>query len=214
MKKNITRGLYAITDTALLGGQLLPAVRAALEGGAVVLQYRDKSLISPAHPARREQEARALQHLCREFSCVFLINDDIALAQKIQADGVHLGRSDSAIAHARAALGAHAIIGATCHDSLAFAAAAHAQGADYLAFGAFYPSPTKPQATLATQATLAAARASIDLPLVAIGGITRHNAAPLIAAGAHNVAVISDLWRAPSVREHAQAYTDLFRASV
>lgn len=205
--KAMLRGLYAVTDSTLLVGRLLPAVAAALEGGAAVVQYRDKS----GDAARRRAEAEALLALCRQHGRPLVINDDVALALAIGADGVHLGRSDGALAAARAALGPSAIIGATCHDSLAFAAEAAAAGASYLAFGAMYISATKPGATLAQLATLRAARVH-GLPVVAIGGISADNAAPVIAAGADCVAVVSDLWQAPDIAARAAAFVRLFQA--
>lgn len=203
----ITSGLYAVTDSTLLPGErLFEAVEAALRGGAVLVQYRDKS----GDAARREAEARRLLDLCRSYRVPLLINDDVALALAIGADGVHLGRGDGSIEQARERLGPKAIIGATCHDSLAFAAEAAAAGADYLAFGAFYPSSTKPGAQPAKTATLTVAHVKHDLPVVAIGGITVDNAAPLIAARADLVAVVSDLWTAPDIEARARAYTRLF----
>lgn len=201
----LERGLYAITDSHLLAGRLLPAVAAALAGGAVAVQYRDKS----GDHARRREEATALLALCRHHGVPLLINDDIDLAAAIGADGVHLGRGDSALPEARARLGPQALIGATCHDSLAHAAEAAAQGASYLAFGAMYPSGTKPGATPAPPSRLREAR-RFGLPLVAIGGITADNAAPLVQAGADSVAVISDLWTAPDITRRARAFAALF----
>lgn len=199
------RGLYAITDSHLLAGRLLPAVEAALTGGAAIVQYRDKS----GDTARRLDEARALRRACRQRGVPLLINDDVELALAAGADGVHLGRGDAALQAARARLGPDAIIGATCHDSLAFAEEAWRNGASYLAFGAMYPSATKPGASAATSGTLAAAR-RFGLPVVAIGGITADNAGPVIAAGADCVAVISDLWTATDITARARAISDLF----
>ena len=201
------RGLYAITDSALLAGRLVPAVEAAIAGGARVVQYRDKS----ADGLRRAQEARALLQACRTHGVPFLINDDVELALAVGADGVHLGRGDAALLSARARLGATALIGATCHGSLEFAEEAWRHGASYLAFGAMHPSATKPGASSATLQTLAAAR-RFGLPLVAIGGITADNAAPVIAAGADCVAVISDLWTASDITARARAISDLFES--
>jgi thiamine-phosphate pyrophosphorylase len=200
------RGLYAITDSGLLAGRLLPAVEAALRGGAAVVQYRDKS----GDASRREYEARELLVLCRRYGRPLLINDDVVLAAQIGADGVHLGQGDGSLERARRMLGPTAIIGATCHDSLDLAEAAAAAGADYIAFGAFYASGTKPQAGLAHRKTLRAAKARLNLPVVAIGGITADNAAPLLAAGADMTAVIADLWRADNIEMRARRYTDLF----
>lgn len=200
------RGLYAITDSGLLADRLLTAVEAALQGGATVIQYRDKS----GDTARRRHEAENLLQLCRRYRTPLLINDDVALAAAIGADGVHLGRSDGSLAAARAQLGPGAIIGATCHGSLAFAEEARRNGASYLAFGAVYASATKAGAAIIALGTLAEAR-RFGLPVVAIGGISADNAAPVIAAGADCVAVISDLWTASDIPARARAFTDLFR---
>lgn len=200
------RGLYAITDSELLAGRLLEAVAAALVGGTAVVQYRDKS----GEDARRLAETLALRELCHRHGIPLLINDDVELALASGADGVHLGRGDGSLQAARARLGPTAIIGATCHGSLAFAEEAAMAGASYLAFGALYPSATKPGAARALPETLAAAR-RLGLPIVAIGGITADNAAPVIAAGADCVAVISDLWTAPDITARARTLSDLFR---
>lgn len=201
----LPRGLYAITDSSLLAGHLVPAVAAALEGGAVVVQYRNKS----ANGARHWQEASDLLTLCRQYGVPLLINDDVDLAEAIGADGVHLGRRDGSLVTARERLGPDAIIGATCHDSLGYAAEAVGQGASYLAFGAMYPSGTKPEASLASPVVFEKAR-RFRLPLVAIGGITTDNAAPLIEAGADGIAVISDLWTAPDITARAREFSRLF----
>lgn len=201
----LARGLYVITDTELLAGRLLPAVEAALQGGAIVVQYRDKT---PDNP-RQLEEAIALRMLCRRYHTPLLINDDVELCVAVGADGVHLGQTDGSIRQARQRLGPDAIIGATCHDSLELAAAAVDNGASYVAFGAIYPSSTKPGATAASLETLSAAR-QWGRPVVAIGGITADNAAPVIAAGADCVAVISDLWRAADIAAHARSFSCLF----
>lgn len=201
----LDRGLYVITDAALDGRDMLEAVRAALSGGAMAVQYRDKSLDA----ARRHAEAGALLALCREFRRPLLINDDVELAVGIGADGVHLGRSDGSLIRARQRLGADAIIGATCHGSLEFAAEAAAQGASYLAFGAVFPSATKPGASIIPLNTLAAAR-RFHLPVVAIGGINTDNAPAVIAAGADCIAVIAALWSAPDITARAREFTTLF----
>lgn len=199
------RGLYAITDSGLLAGRLPEAVESVLRGGAVLVQYRDKS----GDEGRREREARELLALCRGFGVPLLINDDLELALAIGAEGVHLGRGDGSLAEARRRMGADAIIGATCHDSLAFAEEARRNGASYVAFGACFPSPTKPGARLAPLSLLGEAR-RLQLPVVAIGGITADNAGPVVAAGADCLAVISDLWCAPDITARARAFTHLF----
>lgn len=202
---SLNRGLYAITDTDLLAGRLTDAVEAALQGGAVAVQYRDKR----TDTSRRLEEAIALRLLCRRYRIPLLINDDVELCVAVGADGVHLGQSDVSLAAARQRLGPDALIGATCHDSLALAATAVAGGASYLAFGAMYPSATKPGAASASLDTLGAAR-RWGLPVVAIGGIRADNAAPVIAAGADCVAVIGDLWSAADIAGRARAISCLF----
>ena len=199
------RGLYAITDTPLLAGRMLAAVEAALKGGAVVVQYRDKS----NDTARRMEEALALRMLCLRYRGPRLIDDGIELCVAVGADGVHLGQQDDSLQLARKRLGSDAIIGVTCHDSLALAEAAVGAGASYIAFGAFYASSTKPTAKPAALSILSSAR-HLGCPVVAIGGINADNAAPLIAAGADCVAVISDLWSAADIAAQAQAISRLF----
>lgn len=200
------RGLYAITDGPR--GDLVDACAAVVNGGAVMLQYRDKT----ADRARRLAEARALAELCRRGNVALIVNDDVELADVVGAAGVHLGEHDGGIAAARARLGERAIIGASCYDSLEHARAAADAGADYLAFGAFFPSPTKPQARRATPDLLRAAK-PLGLPLVAIGGITADNAPALIAAGADFVAVISGLFGDADPAAAARRYAVLFAPS-
>jgi len=197
------RGLYAITDGSRPG--LLAAVEGALEGGAAVVQYRDKS----GDQERRQTEATELLARCRRFGVPLIINDDVELAAAIGADGVHLGEHDGDIDAARTRLGAAAVIGVSCYDSLDRARQLADAGADYLAFGAFFPSPTKPLARRADVSLLRAA-ASLGLPLVAIGGITPDNAQPLIEAGADFVAAISGVFAASDPSAAARRYANLF----
>ncbi len=196
------RGLYAITDGPR--ADLIDACAAALEGGAAVLQYRDKT----SDHTRRRDEASALAALCARHRVSLIINDDIELAAVIGAAGAHLGEDDVDIAAARARLGRNAIIGVSCYDSLDRARELAAD-ADYLAFGAFFPSPTKPQARRATPDLLCAARA-FGKPLVAIGGITPDNATALIAAGADFVAAISGVFGEDNIFAAARRYAELF----
>ncbi|TAM17339.1 MAG: thiamine phosphate synthase [Rhodanobacter sp.] len=198
-----TRGLYAITDGPR--DDLLDVVTQALAGGARLLQYRDKT----TDHARRHAEAGALQQLCRSCGAALIVNDDVALAQAIHADGVHLGREDGELAAARAALGSQAIIGVSCYDSIDRARATVAAGADYIAFGAFFPSPTKPHAPRATPELLRQS-ATFGVPRVAIGGITPDNAPSLVSAGADFLAVISAVFRAPDVRAAAQRFAHFY----
>jgi thiamine-phosphate pyrophosphorylase len=203
------RGLYAITDSALLAdGRLLPYVEAALEGGARLLQYREKS----RDQARRFDEASALRELCQRYDAELIINDDLELAAQLGV-GLHLGQEDGSLAEARARLGAGVHLGASCYASLAFAEAALAAGASHPAFGRFYPSLTKPGEAKATPALLSEARARFAAPLVAIGGITLDNARPLVEHGADWLAVINALFAADSAAEverRAGAFCSLF----
>lgn len=199
-------GLYAITDGPR--DDLLEAVARALAGGARLVQYRDKT----ADHARRHAEAAALRQLCANHGVPLLINDDLELAAAVRADGVHLGEHDPALAAAREVLGAEAIIGVSCYDSLERARELAAAGADYLAFGAFFPSPTKPLARRAAPELLRQS-AALGLPRVAIGGITPDNAGSLVEAGADYLAVISALFGAADVRAAAQTFTDLYTSA-
>ena len=199
-----SRGLYAITDGPR--ADLLQACAAALRGGAVILQYRDKS----ADARQRRGEAEALVALGARHAVPLIINDDIELAAAVGAAGVHLGEDDADIASARDRLGADAIIGVSCYDSLERAQRLAQSGADYLAFGAFFSSPTKPQARRATLDMLVAARA-LRKPLVAIGGITPDNAQALLDAGANFLAVVSGIFANADPENAARRYTDLFQ---
>lgn len=204
-------GLYAITpdqpDTATLLGQ----VEQALQGGVRLLQYRNKTAQAPL---QREQ-ARRLLALCREFGAKLIINDDLVLALAIGADGVHLGREDGKLAAARAALGPDKLLGVSCYTDLSRAREAAGCRADYVAFGSFFASNTKPGAPRAPLDLLRQARAELNLPtlsIAAIGGINLAYAPQLIAAGANLLAVITDLFDAPDIRAHAAAYDALFTA--
>lgn len=195
-------GLYAITDPTLIPDrQLLPAAEAALRGGARLLQYRDKT----ASPAQRRQRASQLQALCRKHSALFLVNDDPTLAADIDADGVHIGQSDGGIARARQLLGPDKIIGVTCHSNLILAEQAADAGADYVAFGRFFPSRTKPQAPPADPLILDQARQRLTIPLVAIGGVDADNGCQLLAQGADALAVIHALFSHQSPEQIEQA---------
>lgn len=198
------RGLYAITpDTA---ADLCGPVSAALRGGARLVQYRNK-----AGPSElRSDQARQLQALCAAAGALFIVNDDIKLAHAVGADGVHLGKDDAGIEAARALLGAGAVVGASCYDSLDRAAAAATAGADYLAFGSFFPSRTKPGAVRADAMLLQTAHERFDLPLCAIGGITAVNGGALVAAGADMLAVVDGLFGAPDVERAAADYAALW----
>lgn len=206
-----SRGLYAITDSTLLAdGKLLPYVTAALRGGARWLQYRDKS----GDAGRRLDEASQLAQLCKSHDCELIINDDLSLASRLGV-GLHLGQEDGSLREARQQLGSQALIGATCHASLELAAQAVSEGASYIAFGRFFQSVTKPGAPAATPVLLQQARERFSLPIIAIGGITLHNAPQLLGAGADYLAVINGLFGAPdaeTVQLRACTFSQLINA--
>jgi thiamine-phosphate pyrophosphorylase len=188
--------LYAITPD----GPGLPAkVRAALEGGIALLQYRRKDAASL-------EEAKEILGLARGYGVPMIVNDDVALALEIGADGAHLGRDDGELRGARKKL-AGKILGGSAYDDLGRAQAAAHAGADYVAFGSVFPSPTKPDAV---RAPLSLFGNRLGVPLCAIGGITLANAPQVIAAGADMVAVISDLFDAPDITARAREYARLF----
>ncbi len=200
------RGLYAITPDCLAPKVLLERVRDALRGGAVLVQYRDKG----RDARRRAETACALLALCRQFGARLLINDDLALALAVGADGVHLGVDDGDLPAARQALAGGRLLGASCYDDFERARSAAAAGVDYVAFGAMHPSSTKPLAVRAAPSLFSRCRAELQLPACAIGGITVDNAPPLLVAGASLLAVVSDLFEAPDVASRAAAYQRLF----
>ena len=202
---NIIRGLYAITPEEQDTAELLRKVRSALQGGARVLQYRNKL----GEDALRLEQATALRGLTQEFGAMLIVNDDALLAQRVDADGVHLGFEDGSVAAARSLLGQHKIIGVSCYNQLSVAHEAVVAGADYVAFGAFFTSTVKPSAPVATLELLRLARRELSLPLVAIGGITLVNGASVLAAGADAVAVISALFDAEDITRTAQQFVKL-----
>lgn len=199
-------GLYAITPDEPDTGRLLALVAAVLEGRPALMQYRSK-LVSAA---LRESQARAVLILCRQAKVPLVVNDDLALAQSIGADGVHLGRDDGEPEQARRVLGAEAIIGVTCYNEFERARSAVGAGADYIAFGAVFASPTKPRAVHAPLSLLARARRELGVPVAAIGGITLANVAEVIAAGVDYPAVISDVFGAPDPAARARGFAACF----
>ncbi len=199
-------GLYAITPEELDTSRLLERVGRAIAGGAKLVQYRNKS--APA--SLKSLQVRALLALCRPAGVPLIVNDDLALALECGADGLHLGREDGDLAAARRALGAKALLGASCYGELAQAERAVASGADHVAFGSVFGSATKPGAPRAALDIFLLARRRLDVPLVAIGGITPANAPQVIAAGANALAVISALFDAPDVEAAARQFSLLF----
>ena len=198
-------GLYAITPDTDNSEQLIEQVSAALDGGARILQYRNKG----SDAVRRLWQANILKSLAQSRGAIFIVNDDVALAEAIRADGVHLGRDDDAIAAARARLGEAAIIGASCYNSLELARSAVAAGASYVAFGAVFASGTKPGAVHAPLSLFPDA-AKLGVPRVAIGGITADNAGQVVAAGADAIAVIGGLFDGDGIAERAAALAALY----
>lgn len=200
-------GVYAIPPETADTGNLLIQVEAALAGGVAAVQYRDKS----GDVARRHEQASELVALCHRFDVPLIVNDDLRLADLCDADGVHLGREDGSVREARIILGKGKFVGASCYQSLERALAAQAAGADHVAFGSFFPSPTKPDAGRADVALLHEARGALHIPIVAIGGITLANAARLIDAGADAIAMLSGLFEAPDIRARARDLNHLFQ---
>ena len=208
MSKLVPRGIYAITDSTLITPEeLVVSVAQAIAGGVSMIQYRDKG----ADHGRRRWEVQDLLTLCRPLGVPLIINDDVALAAEVGAAGVHLGRDDGDIASAREVLGAGAIIGVSCYNDLERAIAAERAGADYVAFGRFFSSSSKPYASPAELTTLQQAKAQITIPVVAIGGITPQNGAQLVAAGADLLAVIHALFGQVDIKAAAERLCNLYR---
>ena len=189
------RGIYAVTPEDRFGAVLADAVATAVEQGVRAVQYRNKS----PDAARRRSDAEALLAICRPRRVPLIVNDDVDLALAVGADGVHLGRDDETLAAARARLGSSAIIGVSCYDEVRRALTAARDGADYVAFGSFFPSVTKPGAVRATTELVAEVRLRIGAPIVAIGGITADNAPPLLECGVDLLAVVDAIFGAPDV---------------
>jgi len=212
MKKPVIAGLYVITTPPQRGETLaawLARCEAAMRGGAQLMQYRDKT----ATPAQRQRRASALLERCRAHKVPLLINDDVALARSLGADGVHLGRDDCDIQRARSELGPDAVIGQSCYNRLPLALEAQSAGADYVAFGAAFPSPTKLRAVHAPLALYAEAKSRLKIPVVAIGGICARNAGRLAEAGVDAIAVISAVTQAPDPARAAQELLAAFVGS-
>lgn len=203
---SLLAGLYAITDSQLSPANcLLNHTEQAIRGGAKIIQYRDKS----DNQRQRLEQAMALRTLCHRHQVPLIINDDIELALAVDTDGVHLGKNDGDIASARQKLG-HRLIGVSCYNDWPSAEAAQAAGADYVAFGAFFPSSTKPNAPRATTDLLKQAKQKLSIPSVAIGGITPANGRALVQSGADMLAVIHGIFGQTNIHRAAQQYSELF----
>ena len=207
MKPAKLRGLYAITDETLIAESAFVAtIEQALRGGTAIIQYRDKS----ANPSKRLKQATALRTLCNQYNASLIINDDIRMAQAVAADGVHLGEDDVSIEQARQMLGDEAIIGISCYNQLQRAVEAQAAGADYVAFGAVFASPTKPNARSASCELISEAKTQLKIPVCAIGGIDKSNVARVIDSGADLTALISGLFSEADIYQTAKHISRLF----
>lgn len=201
------RGLYVVADTATIPpAEFLSQVEAALRGGARLVQYRDKS----NDTQRRLTQATQLRQLCDIHGALLIINDDYLLCDEVGADGVHLGRDDTALGYVRDKLGEGRIIGSSCYNAIALAETAARRGASYVAFGAFFPSPTKPNAVRAFPWHISKAQDATGLPVCAIGGITPVNAPLLVEAGADMLAVITGVFNQPDVEVAARRISQLY----
>jgi thiamine-phosphate pyrophosphorylase len=203
------RGLYVLTDPHLIPDSELEArVAAAIRGGASAVQYRDKRVDQEGHL----QRARALREVTRELGALLIINDDPRLAVEVDADGVHLGRDDPDLENARATVGSR-LIGVSCYNDFQRAADAERRGADYVAFGSFFPTRTKTGTVPASAELIRRAKRELGVPVVAIGGITPENGAALIEAGADALAVAGAVFGAADPRQAAERFKPLMKAS-
>lgn len=206
MRKTAIDGLYAITPDLPDTGELLDKTAQALAGGVRLVQYRNKS----AGRSLRREQAGQLMQLCQAYEVPLIINDHVDLALAVDADGVHVGRDDIAIADARKRLGPDKIIGASCYNDADLAVMAEQQGADYVAFGAFFASQTKLNAVTVSVHAVEQARKKIAIAIVGIGGIQLNNAIRVLQSGCDAIAVCGDLFRNPNITEQAIKFTRLF----
>lgn len=205
--RNIIKGIYAITDEKLISiSSFENTTKEVIEAGISAIQYRSKSL-----PYKTQlYQCRHLREICTSFGVLFIVNDNIELAITTNADGIHLGKDDDDIQTARKSLGKNKIIGVSCYNSLERALLAEKNGADYIAFGRFFPSKTKPNAPQADIKTLIKASKSISIPIVAIGGIDISNGKNLIDNGASSLAVINSIFDSDSPKESTEKLCSLF----
>ncbi len=207
INQNCLRGLYAITDDHLIPEEhFSQAVELALQGGTKIIQYRDKS----DDQQKRLQQANTLRTLCTEYDAICIINDDIELAKTVKADGVHLGQDDTALVNARSTLGEDAIIGISCYNDIELALTAEKNSADYVAFGAMFSSPTKPDAVTAGPDIISRAKKQLSVPVCAIGGITDKNIHQLVQQQSDMAAVISSLFAADDIKQRAKLLSQHF----
>lgn len=200
-------GLYGITSQEMLldNGDLFDKTEQALKGGMRIFQYRDKHTVS----YQSNRDLMQLKKLCHKYNALFIINDNVELCKQIGADGVHIGLNDANYEYARNLLGENSLIGVSCYNQYELAEQAVQKGANYIAFGAFYPSPTKPNtATASTHLLMQSAK--LNTPICAIGGITTSNAKILVQKGTNMLAVISDLFNTNQTQTNAEQFSQLF----
>ncbi|MDH5601102.1 MAG: thiamine phosphate synthase [Gammaproteobacteria bacterium] len=203
--KHFLSGLYAITDPELMGDELLAKAEQAIIGGINILQYRNKT----ASKTEQIEEAQILASLCHKHDVLFIINDSVELANEVNADGVHIGQQDTGIQNARKQLGQDKIIGVTCNNKIENAVIAQQQGADYVAFGRFFKSSTKPSAPAAELSILKNIKQLISIPVVAIGGITPANAARLLEYDVDMLAVIESIFGQKDISGSTRQFIDI-----
>ena len=206
MRNPKINGLYAITPELENTTDLLDKTRQVLEGGAQLIQYRNKS----ASRTLLKEQAGLLLLLCREYRVPLIINDHLDLAVEIDADGLHVGQQDAPVFNVRNQLGCNKIVGASCYNNLDLALQAEKEGADYVAFGAFFPSLTKPNTVSVTVSLIGEAKKRITVPIVGIGGIRLTNARTVIQGGCAAIAVCNDLFQSENIKVKAAQYAQLF----
>jgi thiamine-phosphate pyrophosphorylase len=202
----IIKGLYAITPDSADLNTLIQKTQLAIEGGAFMVQYRSKIQDRDV----KMQQCAAILRLCRDYKIPCIVNDDVDMCRILEADGVHLGEKDDNIAEVRRILGEDAIIGSSCYDQLNRAKQAQKEGASYVAFGAMFETSSKPNAPRATLELLREAKSQIQIPIVAIGGITVNNAHDVIKTGIDAIAVITSLYDAKTIKETAETFVKMF----
>lgn len=201
------KGLYLVTPDWDDTDKLLAASEQAIAGSATLLQYRHKT----ASDALRKEQAAALLKLCRRLGVPFIVNDHVELCEQLDADGIHVGGTDAAVAEVRAQLGKNKIVGASCYGDLQRARDAVAAGASYVAFGGFFPSRVKKYEVTTSPSIITQAISELPVPVCVIGGMTAQNSAPLVALGSHMVAAISGVYAADDPRAAAAEFAVLFR---
>lgn len=202
------KGLYLVTPDWDDTQKMLDATEAGLRGGAAIVQYRHKT----ASPELRKEQAVQLQALCRRYGRPFIINDFVELCLELDADGIHVGGTDAAVAQVRAVVGPSKIVGSSCYGSMQLARDAYQAGASYVAFGGFYPSRVKKYEVTTPPEIVAQAKKEIPLPNVVIGGMTQENSVPLVKQGADMVAAISSVYMVDDPEAAARAFAKLFAA--